>query len=56
MHDFEKVRDLSNEYHAMILDRLEPDGIKVVSDINALIARAESSQNIDTLKKAVAAR
>ncbi|WP_114098936.1 methyl-accepting chemotaxis protein [Thalassospira profundimaris] len=56
MHDFEKVRDLSDEYHEMIVERLEPDGIKVVSDINALIARAENNQNIDTLKKAVAAR
>ena len=56
MQDFEKVRDLSDEYHALITDRLEPDGIKVVSDLNALIARAETTQNIDALKKAVAAR
>ncbi|MEQ8287486.1 methyl-accepting chemotaxis protein [Thalassospira sp.] len=56
LKDFEKIKILSDEYHALIVERLEPDGIKVVADLNALIARAESSGNIEVLKKAVAAR
>ncbi|RCK34647.1 hypothetical protein TH19_15530 [Thalassospira profundimaris] len=56
MADFSKVRSLSDEYHALILDRLEPDGIKVVSDLDELIARADGSQDMETLKQAAAAR
>ena len=56
MADFAKVRSLSDEYHALILDRLEPDGIKVVSDLDALIARADSSQDMGALKQAASAR
>ncbi len=53
---FGKIKTLSDEYHTLITERLEPDGIKVVTDLNAVIARAEASGNIEVLKKAVAAR
>lgn len=56
MTSFASAKALSDRYHAAILDRLEPDGIKVVADLDEIVRHAEERGDIDMLKKSVAAR
>ena len=53
---FTAAKSLSDEYHSLILDRLEPDGIKIVTDLDKLVAHAEDTGDIELLKRTVAAR
>jgi methyl-accepting chemotaxis protein len=53
---FASAKSLSDEYHSLILDRLEPDGIKIVADLDKLVAHAEDTGDIELLKRTVAAR
>lgn len=56
MTSFVSAKELSDRYHSVILERLEPDGIKVVADLDEIVRHAEERRDFDTLKKAVAAR
>tara|TARA_R110000868_G_scaffold165328_1_gene398280 strand:+ start:459 stop:2507 length:2049 start_codon:yes stop_codon:yes gene_type:complete len=56
MHDFERSKELSDEYHGLILERLEPDGVKVLEDLNTLVRHAEMNSDFTMLKQVVSAR
>ena len=56
MHDFEWSKELSDEYHGLILERLEPDGVKVLEDLNTLVRHAEMNSDFTMLKQVVSAR
>jgi methyl-accepting chemotaxis protein len=53
---FVSAKSLSDEYHSLILDRLEPDGIKIVADLDKLVAHAQNTGDLELLKRSVAAR
>ena len=53
---FASAKSLSDEYHSLILDRLEPDGIKIVADLDKLVAHAQNTGDLELLKRSVAAR
>ncbi|WP_052657413.1 methyl-accepting chemotaxis protein [Thalassospira sp. HJ] len=53
---FTAAKSLSDEYHSLILDRLEPDGIKIVADLDKLVTHAQNTGDMELLKRAVAAR
>jgi methyl-accepting chemotaxis protein/CHASE3 domain sensor protein len=53
---FASAKSLSDGYHALILDRLEPDGIKIVADLDKLVAHAQNTGDLELLKRSVAAR
>ena len=53
---FASAKNLSDEYHSLILDRLEPDGIKIVADLDKLVAHAQNTGDLELLKRSVAAR
>ncbi|MCC9624316.1 methyl-accepting chemotaxis protein [Thalassospira sp. MA62] len=56
LQSFIQAEELSYEYHAAILDRLEPDGVKIVSDLDQIVANAQNSGDFDALKAAVETR
>lgn len=56
MASFIEAKKLSDRYHADIIERLEPDGIKVVADLDEIVEHAAERGDIEMLKKAVAAR
>jgi methyl-accepting chemotaxis protein len=56
MASFAEAKMLSDRYHANILQKLEPDGIKVVADLDEIVRHAEERGDIEMLKKAAAAR
>ncbi|MBX2829658.1 MAG: HAMP domain-containing protein [Rhodospirillales bacterium] len=56
MVSFVEAKKLSDRYHADIIERMEPDGIKVVADLDQIVAHAGERGDIEMLKKAVAAR
>lgn len=53
---FTAAKSLSDEYHSLILDRLEPDGIKIVADLDKLVTHAQNTGDMELLKRSVAAR
>jgi len=53
--DFAKAEALDREFRALILARLEPDGEKVVTDLDALIDQARAEANTPLLDSASAA-
>lgn len=54
--DFSRARALSDEYHGLILDKMEPDGEKIVAELGQIIAAAIASGDTATITEAVAAR
>ena len=56
LSSFASAKTLSDEYHSLILDRLEPNGIKIVADLDKLVAHAQSAGDLELLKRSVAAR
>ena len=46
--NFTKAKQLSDEYHSLILEELEPSGIKILSDLNQLAAYAGRTGDFET--------
>ncbi|OSQ39601.1 methyl-accepting chemotaxis protein [Thalassospira mesophila] len=54
--NFDRARTLSDHYHSLILDKLEPDGEKMVAELDQIISGALSSGDYKAIGEAVAAR
>lgn len=54
--DFARARKLSDHYHALILDKLEPDGEQMVRELDQIIANAIETGDQQAISEAVAAR
>ncbi|MBT3904515.1 MAG: methyl-accepting chemotaxis protein [Rhodospirillaceae bacterium] len=54
--DFEKAKALDHEFRGLIHKKLEPEGIKIVEDLNEILKRAAKEGNRDAMTYVTAAR
>ncbi|MEQ9639215.1 MAG: methyl-accepting chemotaxis protein [Alphaproteobacteria bacterium] len=56
MKDFDKAEALDQEFRSLVNDKLEPNGIKIVEDLDEIVEEARREGNAEAVTRAVAVR